>query len=112
MGDKRGKRPNSKPLKSAPELARRPDDAPGSDPRAASSPGPGQEGPGGPIRKTHSIVELPDGTECIGAECAVVKINPKRGNVELDLTDCDDVVKDAIIEAVKRGAGTDYRLGR
>ncbi len=111
MGDKRRKRTDSQPLKPAPQLAGGPGDAAGSGTRADSPRGPGESGSRGPVRKTHSIVRLPDGTECIGAECAILQINPK-GNVELDLTDCDDVVKDALIEAVKRGAGTDYRLGR
>ena len=48
------------------------------------------------------IRQLPDGTICIGSECAEIRIPPK-GDVEIDLTRCSTEVKNAVLKKFADG---------
>ncbi len=67
--------------------------------------------PDGASRKTHAVTRLPDGTVCIGDGCAVLRIPPK-GDIEIDLAECDDDVKHTIVDRVNAGSGADFKVGR
>ncbi len=60
-------------------------------------------------RKTHSITRLEDGTVCIGADCAVIRI-PPTGDIQIDARNCPDDVGQKLTERLMDGAGADFKL--
>lgn len=64
---------------------------------------------GGASRRTHTITRLDDGTICIGADCAIIRI-PPSGDIQIDARDCPDDVARALTERLNEGAGADFKL--
>ncbi len=58
------------------------------------------------------MTTLPDGTVCIGNDCLVVKVPPKgKGNVTVDLGECPDDFKRAVVEKIGiEGASADFKV--
>lgn len=77
-----------------------------------STGGEGSDGVGGSgsvTRKTHSVTTLEDGTICIGADCAVIRV-PLIGDIQIDTRECPDDVADRISQRLNEGAGADFKL--
>lgn len=97
---------------SSAERGRRPTepDAPGAVADAVGGEGAGgSRDAGSTSRKTHAIVRLDDGTVCIGADCAVIRI-PPTGDIQIDARECPDDVADKLTDRLMDGAGADFKL--
>lgn len=61
--------------------------------------------------RTPSVTQLPDGTVCIGEGCMVLRIPPNSDQIDIDVTDCDDIAKQALMKAVGiEGRATAYSI--
>ena len=64
--------------------------------------------------KTPAITKLPDGTICIGSECATIRIPPAGSgkDIEIDARGCDENTQRALGNAISQGSGADFKLGK
>lgn len=58
-----------------------------------------------------NITVLPDGSTCIGRECARIIIPPKdKGNIKVDITGCTDEERKLIINKLAEGGQGEWKV--
>lgn len=63
--------------------------------------------------RSPSVSKLPDGTVCIGDGCVLLRIKPGSDSIDVDLTACDAVGKQAVLTAVGvEGRASVYRTAK